>query len=53
MNRFLNLAGMSAGGWVGWALGAQISIFTAFIVSMVGTGVGLYYTQRAVKRFLP
>ena len=53
MNRFLNFVGMSAGGWVGWALGAQISIFTAFIVSMVGTGFGLYYTQRAVKRFLP
>ena len=53
MKRLLNLVGMSAGGWVGWILGAQISVFTAFIVSMVGTGVGLYYTQRAVKRLLP
>ena len=53
MKRFLNLVGMSAGGWVGWALGAQISFFTAFMVGIVGTGVGLYFTQRTVKRLLP
>ncbi len=44
MKGFLNFFGMSAGGWIGWAIGAQVSIFTAFIVSMVGTGVGLFYT---------
>ncbi len=53
MKGFLNLFGMSVGGWIGWAIGAQVSIFTAFIVSMVGTGVGLFYTQRALKRLLP
>jgi len=53
MKGFLNFFGMSVGGWIGWALGAQVSIFTAFIVSMVGTGFGLFYTQRAIKRFLP
>ncbi len=53
MKGFLNFFGMSVGGWIGWALGAQVSIFTAFMVSMVGTGFGLFYTQRAVKRFLP
>ncbi len=53
MKGFLNLFGMSVGGWIGWALGAQVSIFTAFIVSMVGTGAGLFYTQRAIKRLLP
>ncbi len=53
MKGFLNLIGMSVGGWLGWWLGAQISLFTAFMVSMVGTGIGLYYTVRAVKRLLP
>ena len=53
MKGFLFCFGMSAGGWVGWAIGAQVSIFTAFIVSMVGTGIGLYYTRRAVKNLLP
>ena len=38
---------------VGWAIGAQVSIFTAFVVSMVGTGIGLYYILRAVKNLLP
>ena len=43
----LNFAGMTAGGWLGRFIGAPISIYTAFLVSMVsmvGTGVGLYYT---------
>ncbi len=53
MKGFLNTIGMSVGGWLGWWLGAQISMFTAFMVSMVGTGIGLYYTSRAVKRLLP
>jgi hypothetical protein len=53
MKGILNLFGMSAGGWLGWVLGAQISFFTAFIVSIIGTGAGLYFTQRAVKHLLP
>ena len=53
MKGFLNLMGMSAGGWLGWVIGAPISLFTAFIVSMVGTGIGLYVAQRALKRLLP
>ena len=50
---FLNLVEMSVGGWVGWVLGSQVSFFTAFILSVGGTGVGLYFTQRTLKRFLP
>lgn len=53
MKGILNLVGMSVGGWLGWVIGAQVSFFTAFIVSIVGTGVGLYYTQRAVRQLLP
>ncbi len=53
MKGFLNFFGMSVGGWIGWALGAQVSIFTAFLVSMVGTGIGLYYTRRIIRNLLP
>jgi hypothetical protein len=53
MKGFLNFFGMSVGGWIGWAIGVQVSIFTAYMVSMVGTGVGLFYTQRVIKRMLP
>ena len=42
MTKLLAFVGMTIGGWIGWALGAPISIFTAFILSMVGTGVGLW-----------
>lgn len=53
MKGLLNLVGMSAGGWLGWIIGAQISFFTAFIVRIIGTGAGLYFTQRAVRHLLP
>lgn len=53
MKGLVNLVGMSVGGWLGWFVGAQISFFTAFIVSIVGTGVGLYLTQRTLRHLLP
>jgi hypothetical protein len=49
----LNFIGMTVGGWIGWYLGALVSIFTAFVVSMVGTGLGLYAAQRVTKRLMP
>ena len=53
MSRFLNLIGMTLGGWIGWQLGILISFFAAFVVGVVGTGVGLYASQRLSKRLLP
>jgi len=29
-------------GWVGWWLGYQVGIFTALVLSMIGTGLGVY-----------
>jgi hypothetical protein len=53
MSRVLNLIGMTIGGWLGWQLGILFSIFTAFVIGMVGTGLGLYASQRITKRLLP
>jgi hypothetical protein len=53
LKRVLDFIGMTIGGWVGWVAGAPISIFTAFIVSMVGTGLGLWAIRRYVGRHLP
>ncbi len=53
MKGILNLVGMTVGGWIGWALGASVSLFTAFVVGMIGTGLGLYAAQRLTKRLLP
>ncbi len=53
MTRILNLIGMSAGGWLGWIVGAWISFFAGFILSVVGMGAGLYAAHRLTKRLLP
>jgi hypothetical protein len=53
VKRILDLIGMSIGGWLGWAAGATISVFTGFIVSIVGTGVGLYAIRRLTRGIVP
>ncbi len=53
MRGLLNLVGMTIGGWLGWQLGILISIFTAFVIGMIGTGLGLYASQRFTKGLLP
>ena len=52
MKRLLDLMAMSLGGWVGWTAGALVSTFTAFVVSVVGTGVGLYAARKVSKRLV-
>ena len=53
MKRLFDLIGMTIGGWLGWAVGAPISIFTAFLVSMIGTGVGLWATRKVTRQMMP
>lgn len=53
MSKLLAVVGMSVGGWVGWELGALVSTFVAFVVSVVGTGAGLYAANRFRDRYLP
>lgn len=53
MKGFINYVGMTIGGAIGWAIGAPVSLFTAFVVGMVGTGVGLYVTKELSRRYLP
>ena len=53
MKKLLDLIAMSAGGWLGWVAGAWVSVFTAFVVSMVGMGVGLYASRQVTRRLLP
>ena len=51
MSRLLNFLGMTLGAYVGWYLGAPISFFTAFILSMVGTGAGLWGAIWITRRY--
>lgn len=33
-------------GWLGWWLGSKVNLMLAFILSMVGTGAGLYFGRK-------
>jgi hypothetical protein len=43
--------GATVGSYAGWALGAHAGIMTAYMLSMVGTGVGMYAGHRTAKEF--
>jgi hypothetical protein len=49
MEKVLVFLGLSVGGWVGWALGARLGIFAAFMLSAVGMGAGLYLGRRIAR----
>ncbi len=51
LNKLFGFIGMTIGGWVGWALGEPISFFTAFMLSMVGTGLGLWGAFWVQRRY--
>jgi hypothetical protein len=47
------LIGSTAGGSIGWAAGSGIGFMTAFMISMVGTGIGMYAGFRVAERYTP
>jgi hypothetical protein len=47
MAKLLVLVGTTIFSGIGWWLGARHGIMTAFFVSMIGTGVGIYVGRRA------
>jgi hypothetical protein len=44
--------GVNVGGYVGWILGQPIGLMTAFIVSSVGSIVGVYFGWRVARQYL-
>lgn len=51
MERLLGFLGLTLGGWIGWAAGEPVSLFLAFLLSIVGTGAGLYLGRRVARDF--
>jgi len=49
----LNTALTFIASMIGWVIGAKISIFTAFVVSTIFMGFGLYAAIRITKYYLP
>jgi hypothetical protein len=50
MTRILGFVGATAGSAVGWWAGAHAGIMTAFVLSTIGTGFGLYGGRRLADR---
>lgn len=53
MQKLVGFIGMTAGGWIGWIVGDLVSFFAAFVLGMIGTGVGLYAARKFSARLLP
>ncbi len=49
MKKILMLVYSTAGSAAGWWLGARVGIMTAFMLSMVGLGIGLWAGARHAK----
>ena len=52
MNKLASFIGMTVGGAIGWYAGNIMGFMTAFVLSCVGTGVGLYVARRAAQQYL-
>jgi hypothetical protein len=53
VNKLVILLASSIGGGIGWWLGEFGGLFMAFVVSMIGTGVGMYAGARFVREYMP
>jgi hypothetical protein len=50
MNRLVATGGGLVGSYAGWALGALEGTMTAFILSIIGTALGIIAARRIVDR---
>jgi len=51
MKKLFVLLGATVGSYLGWWLGARIGVMTAFMVSTLFTGFGMYAGARAAHNY--
>ena len=51
MSRVFALLGATLGSAIGWWLGGHVGVMTAFLLSMVGTGIGIYGGTRTARYY--
>ena len=51
MKKWFSFAGATVGGYAGWYLAEAGGFFLAFVVSMIGTGIGMYFGVKIAKRY--
>lgn len=47
------LLGSTATGTVGWYLGSLFGVMMAWMLSVVGTAIGVYYSRKWAVEYLP
>jgi hypothetical protein len=52
MRKLFAFIGTTIGSYAGWFLGAKFGFMTAFMLSMVGTGFGMYYGYQIAKAYI-
>jgi hypothetical protein len=52
MGKLFSFIGATIGSYAGWALGEKFGFTTAFMLSMVGTGFGIYFGRRLAKNYI-
>ena len=51
LGKMLTFIGATVGGAIGWWAGNFVGFMTAFFVSMVGTGFGIWAGRRAANHY--
>jgi len=51
MKKLFAFLGSTIGGYIGWYLGSPIGFMSAFVLSMLGTGLGIYAGYRAAQNY--
>jgi hypothetical protein len=45
--------GSTITGSIGWVIGKSFGVMTAWMLSVVGTAIGVYYTRKWAAEYLP
>jgi uncharacterized membrane protein YeaQ/YmgE (transglycosylase-associated protein family) len=53
MTRLFGFIGATVGSALGWWAGAPVGTMTAFMLSTVGTGVGMYVGRKVADLYIP
>jgi len=51
LTKLLSFIGATIGGAIGWWAGDRVGLVTAFMLSMVGTGIGIYYGRMLGRHY--
>jgi hypothetical protein len=51
LGKLIWFLGATIGGIIGWWLGGFIGVMTAYIVSTIGSGLGIYWARRLANEY--